>query len=474
MKKSWAITFAIVVAVWIAFLVYRHTKNKEMENAYVQETYSSMTKSAMASPKAGLTFMGMAIKQYRTDTGHYPKTLDALYPNYIKDKSFVDEVPWEYSAGKDNFRLAKTVFINERPYTAYIDKQLRPTDVGEEKKVMVASAKKGQGQSGKTSAGHTGIKNRGAAFSPMPYAPPPERKISKEELEKSRKKLLEALAKMKEKAKEKKEIKPEKEDLGYLPVADANDVNHGIADKYFTWKTENGVLGFGNVTYPKTGSNLIYKNGKWIKIKKEKKAQTETTVQAESSKNTDIVEKYSKNFLAWKSENGAIGFGNVTYPEKGEKFVYHNGQWIKAQQKAGEKGSATIKGKPKPDIRELVKKYGTTFLAWKYKTGAIGFSDTMYPDSGDFSVYAGGKWVAAGHENPADVLANTMAYENNNTLEADRIAKKHGKYFYIWKEPNGTLGFSDFALPDKPGTEVLGNNGEWIKAIDTTGQGGEK
>ncbi|MFZ5563150.1 MAG: hypothetical protein ACOZBW_03805, partial [Thermodesulfobacteriota bacterium] len=71
MKKKWAILFVVIVVLWIAFMVYRHYKGEEETAQYAEQTFSSMTQAAQESPKAGLTFMGMAIKRYKSEKNQY-------------------------------------------------------------------------------------------------------------------------------------------------------------------------------------------------------------------------------------------------------------------------------------------------------------------------------------------------------------------------------------------------------------------
>src|SRR6056297_3275920 len=107
MQTKIAIAFAVAVVLGVAFMVYRHVTKEEKKEAYVEKTFSQMTEAAQKSPKAGLSYMGMAIKKYHREHQKYPEQLALLYPEYIKDKGFIEEVDWEYQAQKDNFVLSK-------------------------------------------------------------------------------------------------------------------------------------------------------------------------------------------------------------------------------------------------------------------------------------------------------------------------------------------------------------------------------
>ncbi|ABW66857.1 hypothetical protein [Desulfosudis oleivorans] len=474
MKKKWAIVFLVIVAIWIAFLVYRHFKNKEDENQYVAQTFSGMTLAAQKSPKAGLTYMGMAINNYRAQHNKYPETLDALYPNHIQDRAFIDEVNWEYAFDQNNFRLTKTVVIDHRPYTAFVDSQLRPLDVGADGQVRTAAAERRPASSGAASsqAGARRSSTRRQDTVARPPEPIPERTATKEELEALKEQLLASLAAAGKQgpAPEEKEKAPP---VVYTPVEDAEDVDEAVAGRHLTWKTETGALGFGNVMYPGGEDNLIYRKGKWIRVQR---TQEETAVAQPvqtsglQPEDADLARKYGRTYLAWKDQSGAMGFGNVSYPEKEEGLVYQNEQWVKASEQQINKPAESWLSPPFSDTNDMVQKYTGTHLTWKDKSGALGFGNVTYPDQGQLAVYRAGRWVDTAQTTPADILENPLAY---SVTSPDHVGKKYGKDFFVWKDRSGALGFGNI-LPEQAGITVMRPDGSWADAGDTTVTGGEK
>lgn len=476
MKKKWAILFLVVVGLWGAFMVHRHLKNQDKESQYVEETFSSMTKAAQESPKAGLTYMGMAIKRYKSEKSKYPETLDVLYPDYIKDRSFVEDVAWEYSFDQNNFRLAKTVTIEQRTYTAFVDSQLRPLDVGSERDVRTAAVGETQPASDtstRPAARRPSPARSQAVATRAPEPPPPERTATRQELDAMKEQMLASMVEAGKQGPppEEKEKAPP---VIYTPVDDAEDVDETVAGKYLTWKNEKGVLGFGNVMYPGGEENLIYRNGKWIRVQRTEADTPLESGQADGSPAPEeggLVGKHGKTYLAWKDKSGAIGFGNVAYPERDDNLIYHNGQWINTQKEE----SSTVMDRPPTSAESgtdgVAGKYGDTYLTWKDKSGVIGFGNIMYPELEEYAVYKAGQWVTAGRETPADILENPLSYADTSR---DHVARKHGKEVYVWKDRSGTLGFGNMTFPEKDGISAMKSDGAWTKATETTGTGGSE
>ncbi|MDY6831263.1 MAG: hypothetical protein SWC96_05380 [Thermodesulfobacteriota bacterium] len=397
MKKTWAIVFLVIVTIWIAFLVYRHFKSKEDENQYVAQTFSSMTLAAQKSPKAGLTYMGMAINNYRAKHNKYPETLDALYPDHIQDRTFIDEVNWEYAFDQNNFRLTKTVVIDHRPYTAFVDSQLRPLDVGADGQARTAAAERRPGSSGAASSQADARRSSTRRQDPVarPPDPVPERTATKEELEATKEQLLASLA-----AAGRQGPPPEEEEdvppVVYTPVEDAEDVDETVAGRHLTWKTESGALGFGNVMYPGGEDNLIYRKGKWIRVQRTPE-ETAVAQPVQTSgmqpEDVDLARKYGSTYLAWKDKSGAMGFGNVSYPEKEEGLFYQNEQWVKVSEQQINKPAKGRLSPPLSDTNDMAQKYTGTYLTWKDKSGALGFGNILPEQTGIAVMRPDGSWA---------------------------------------------------------------------------------
>ena len=399
MKKTWAIVFLVVVSIWIAFLAFRHFKTQEETEEHVAQTFSTMTTAAQKSPKAGLTYMGMAIKRYKSEKKQYPETLEALYPDYIKDRSFIDEVDWEYAFSKDDFQLAKTIVINQTPYTAFVDSQLRPMDVGADGEVRTAAAGRQATSSGAT-APQPGARSspRSQASAARTAPPPPERTMTKDELAAAKEQLLASLVAAGKQGPYLEEEKEATPPVVYTPVDEAKEVGEAVAGKHLTWKTQSGALGFGNVMYPGGEDNLIYRNGKWIRVHRTREEAPSGQVgqpgAGQPPEDIDLARKHGRDYLAWKDKSGAMGFGNVSYPEKEEGLIYQNGKWVKAGDRPADKPVAgPVSPPPAPDTGEVAKKYAGSYLTWKDKSGALGFGNILPEKEGLAIMKPDGTWV---------------------------------------------------------------------------------
>ncbi len=413
MKKSIAIVFSVVLAAWIGFMIYQHHKKKQTDDVYVASTYSQMTEAANKSAKAGLTFMGMSLKSYYEKNKKYPEKLSELYPDYLKDKSFIENVNWIYEPGKDDFKLSKTVVSQGRQETAYINKSLMPTS-DEDKRALVAARQRPQKAT--TPGAQQGVSQ---PATPIPAAmvaqapAQPAKQLSQEELAKLRKELLEKMADdIKKKEQSLANLEKEEEiDSFYTIAGEAPEVGSDIGERYLVWKNVSGALGFGNIVYPDLRKNLIYKDGKWLTASS---ATPETPEAREKSPTAGILEKpvfspeylvrkHGENYLAWKDQSGAIGFGNIVYPASRDHWVFTKGEWVLVN-----RAPLDAPGKrPSRDFsiitkQELANRLGRTFLLWKNKNGELGFGNVIYPDQNDIVIYnPGGVWEKTDNDKPS-------------------------------------------------------------------------
>ncbi|UCG79586.1 MAG: hypothetical protein JSV60_06235, partial [Desulfobacterales bacterium] len=126
MKKKYIVAISIVIGLWVAFMAYRHVTRKQETEQYKAKEYSRVTIIARQSPRAGLGQMARALQKYYEEKQAYPSRLSELYPEYLGNKSFIEEIDWYYEPRGNNFYLSKTVIRDNRRMVASIDKGLMP------------------------------------------------------------------------------------------------------------------------------------------------------------------------------------------------------------------------------------------------------------------------------------------------------------------------------------------------------------
>ena len=114
MKKHYIIIVSIVIVLWSGFMVYRHHKRKHDTSAYTQKAHNQVTEVAKKSPRAGLAQMGMALNKYYEKNHAYPSGLKELVPEYLANKSLVEEIDWHYELRGDDFYLSKTLILGNK------------------------------------------------------------------------------------------------------------------------------------------------------------------------------------------------------------------------------------------------------------------------------------------------------------------------------------------------------------------------
>ncbi|MDY6904775.1 MAG: hypothetical protein SWH61_08815 [Thermodesulfobacteriota bacterium] len=461
MQKKFAIAFCVIAALWIAFLTYRHLKNKDEDKSFTEESYNQMTEFAKKSPKAGLTRMGMAIKNYYRDNGKYPPSLTELHPDYIQDKNFIEDIKWQYTPSKDNFRLAKTVEVKGQLRTAYVTSDLYPREQGGETRV----ASRTSGRSGSSS------KTTGTRADSASYVPPEAttRELSKEELQKMKSELLAQLHAGG--ATVATDTLPDTEETTipyplYTPIGDAHEVKN-ISDFALAWKSPTGALGFGNVNYPEPDQNRIYHDGKWFRMahSQEEEAGTEgaQNLAVNTSQRPDIPAKFNQKHLVWKDPTGAIGFGNIMYPDSSRYMIYQKGQWIDvADNQVAEETMDVSKANVFTDREGVLLRQADTFFTWKATGGALGFGNIMDPSSSLTAVYTNGRWIATNQNSlPSSSPDAGTIDPSPNHMPKEQLTEKYGQKNLTWRDKNGVIGFGNVNYPEEKNISVYGGNGTW-------------
>ncbi|MBU1056267.1 MAG: hypothetical protein KKC46_20935 [Proteobacteria bacterium] len=303
MNKKYIIMCILAILIAVGYFSYKDRSKEEQIKKWNEKEYARIVDIANKSPIAGLSKMGRSIERYYVDNKKYPASLSDLYPKYIANKAFIEDVIWEYVPGKNNFKLSKSLIVGGKTLVASIDKNLKPVSG---KKVFIASSK--------------------AAASTS-------KKVASSDISDLVSRLAAAVSKKEEKIISAQLIEPQ-----FSLIKETENVmgfENTISRKHLVWKDGKGVRGFGNVQYPHIARISIYSDGKCYDVKRSSTTK-KTLVSDEKSfgnkRNLDVTaSEQSKKYLVWKDKNGILGFGNLQYPDKKDiAYVNIDGKWQKA------------------------------------------------------------------------------------------------------------------------------------------------
>ena len=460
MKKKQIIFVAVVIAVWAGFMVFRHFKQEGDVQEHHATENARITEAAKTSPRAGLAQMGSALQRYRDDNNTYPPSLKELYPKYVGNKAFIDELDWYYARQGDNFFLSKTVVQNNTRMVASIDKSLMPhVETG----TMVATP--------------TPTATPGPAEIEAPEAPvaaTPEISIQ------SREEFWEALRRRElDKA---AQVLPQKRTSAMLlarrpkiiSVVEPDVVSEAereVSERYLVWKDENGTLGFGDAQFPAANSRTIFDEGNWydltIPMPEEMTLAGSATQPAGTEAGTkEMLSKMEERYLVWKGEQGTLGFGNIAYPEKDHLAVFADDDWVSMEKPPSvvkTVGEEEYMGSKKEMAQAIASALGTEDLVWKDKQGNLGFGDAAYPKSGQISAYEEDGWVGMERPAPLPGTDSEKAYAAPEGSSPEEVASEAGTRYLVWKDEHGNLGFGNVAYPRKKGVTYIHVDGNWEK-----------
>jgi Tfp pilus assembly protein PilE len=299
MKTRYIIILVVCVIAGVGIMQYRKQSQENDILERNKKEHARITEIAKTSPKAGLAEMGRLLEKYYSENNSYPNKLEELYPKYLANKSLIEEVNWEYKPGKDNFMLKKVIVADGERLVAAIDKGLKPR---KEEAIIVAETEKAASSIQKSisdmALAHVYADKGKRGELPVASVIEPEFALIKET-----------------------EIEP-----GF---------EYDISYKCLVWKDDKGVLGFGNVQYPRSTRFSIYNDGKRYDLKRFPYVRGKASV---SDKETVTLKRdidsvaagQNKEYLMWKNQNGALGFGNIQYPgNKDTVSINAEGTWQK-------------------------------------------------------------------------------------------------------------------------------------------------
>jgi len=166
------------------------------------------------------------------------------------------------------------------------------------------------------------------------------------------------------------------------------------------WKDRHGNLGFGNVRYPEKEPVSVRQADRWTKIQRPRLAadagrEEDHGLQKRKSQ-LEIASELSNRHLVWKDEHGALGFGNIQYPEGNTVSVFHTNTWTRMDKvpvrtsTGPDEDHGFEKRKTQPKIASA---FSTRYLVWKDRHGNLGFGNVQYPEiSATSHIHVNGSW----------------------------------------------------------------------------------
>jgi hypothetical protein len=284
MKKKYIIILVIAIVVSVGLYIFQNQKKEKDLLSHHNRQYNRMIEAAHKSSIAGLVHMASALNKYKEKNGAYPAGLSALYPDYIPEKAFIDDIQWHYKPSSKDFYLSKTIRTKgDKVLTASIGPNLMPQD---ESGIMVASTKVPQPITSRveTQPSEKSSKTRVTRASPpksKPMAKALTPNIASTGLKNSPGKLNESTTPA---ILEKKPL-PELEKVSTYKLTEKERFIHGVNRMFLVWKAADGSLGFSNVQYPPSKELAIYDKGEWVKTRpRNKYAKSQNDVRQNKNK----------------------------------------------------------------------------------------------------------------------------------------------------------------------------------------------
>jgi hypothetical protein len=266
MSKKYIIILVISIVGAVGLYISQNQKKEKDLRAHHNRQYNRIIEAAQKSSIAGLVHMASALNKYKEKNGAYPAGLSALYPDYIPEKAFIDDIQWHYKPNSKDFYLSKTIRTKgDKVLTASIGPNLMPQ---EESDTMVASTKvpkrltsRAENQPSEKSP-KTGV-SRGSLSKSKPMAKASTPNIPSTGLKNSRGKLSDSTTPVILKKRPLQEL----EKVSTHKLTEKEQFLRGVTRMFLIWKNADGSLGFSNIQYPTSKKLSVYDNGKWVQIR---------------------------------------------------------------------------------------------------------------------------------------------------------------------------------------------------------------
>ena len=477
MKKTYIIIAAVLIALWAGFMVFRHMKQKESQQAHHEQTYNRMVAAAKKSPRAGLAQMGRALNRYFQDNKIYPGSLDDLYPKYIASRAFISQIDWDYGPGQGDFLLSKRIVYNNREMVASIDRSIRP-----EIKTGVAVARRSLPVRRKVPAPvevETAPEVEALAVAELEIVD--EVKMTRLETDvvaAAAGSVLAAPASFTSKVMNvQREVARVVALVGPEIVStEKTEFVSRSLERYLVWKDSSGFIGVSNVQYPEMENMYVAVHDTWYNVKRRGpqipvarvSGRTQTAPEEKRAAGQMALD-LSKQYLVWKDENGVIGVGNIQYPDTGQLTIASQDAWGPLEREplppTATAEDAEIKKEPM-DADQLAASLSSNYLVWKDENGVIGIGNVQYPDRQRLKIAALDKWETIKQE-PLAPVDITGALPITQQLRDDKVAVAGiGRNYLVWKDKNGVIGFGNVQYPEMKNVSYVHADQSWKKVAD--------
>ncbi len=472
MEKKYIVIAVVVVALWGAFMGYRHLNRNDGQQAHQEDTYGRLLDMAKKSPNAGLVQMGRALNKFYQDHKKFPARLDELYPQYIPSRAFIGEINWEYASSADNFELTKRGMYNNREMVASMDKTLRPElDTG----TAVA-------QRPETPAKRPARRAPEAPTAEEPAAEVAELEIVNEvrmtgaetsvvmaavgaDAGATEASPSTALDVQREMSKVVTRLSPE------IESAETTGFATNL-ERYLVWKDMDGAIGISNIQFPEAEKMYVAITDRWYSVKRRKPERSITAVIDSTTEPVkpmgveQVAQNLTREYLVWKDDAGTIGIGNIQYPEAEKIKVVSDGQWqpmrspSEPPRKPARPAAEAMPEKKTGD--EIAAGLSSDYLVWKDESGAVGFGNVQFPDRQRLTIASNENWQTIEREaapRPTDRATATSAVQQEPSAETDLR-------FLMWKDKNGHIGYGNVQYPEMREISYIHSDRNWEKVVN--------
>jgi hypothetical protein len=211
--------------------------------------------------------MAGALNKYKEKNGAYPANLSALYPDFIPEKAFINDIQWHYKPTGKNFYLSKTIRTNQgKLLTASIGPNLRPQQESNPKQASASATDSKRDASRVETKPLKKSPKKGVPGNPPPHPKPRAKTLRPDTPSTSLKNSGGKLSGSTKRTGLKEKPSPDIEKVKTIKLTENEQFIHGINRKFLVWKNADGSLGFSNIQYPSSKNLAVYDSGEWIEI----------------------------------------------------------------------------------------------------------------------------------------------------------------------------------------------------------------
>jgi hypothetical protein len=180
----------------------------------------------------------------------------------------------------------------------------------------------------------------------------------------------------------------------------------------------------------------------------------------------DIPPETGTRFYVWRDKNGALGFGNVSFPDSKSLSIYDDTSWVDIKKPLPRERKKTSSGKDrvnqKKDSESMALAYGNDYLVWRYEDGRLGVGNIQYPDAESPLIYMDGKWTDLRPKNDVLKIARHKGEKEEKEKEPKDNIPEYSNKFLVWKFKDGRIGIGNVQYPSASDTAIY-LDGKWVQ-----------